>query len=139
MAAAAWSCVLKMLQLAQRTSAPKSARVSIRTAVWMVMCREPEIRAPAKGLVPEYSLRTAISPGISCSAREISLRPKPAKRMSATLYSFLTTAVPMSPDSLLSMSTALAGSRGVKVPKDGNTGSAPNTLRPRRGDPSKGC
>ena len=32
-AAAAWSCVEKMLQLAQRTSAPISVRVSMRTAV----------------------------------------------------------------------------------------------------------
>ena len=32
-AAAAWSCVEKMLQLAQRTVAPRSARVSISTAV----------------------------------------------------------------------------------------------------------
>jgi hypothetical protein len=33
MAAAAWSCVLKMLQLAHRTSAPRALRVSMRTAV----------------------------------------------------------------------------------------------------------
>jgi hypothetical protein len=33
MAAAAWSCVEKMLQLAQRTVAPKSTSVSISTAV----------------------------------------------------------------------------------------------------------
>ena len=32
-AAAAWSCVEKMLQLAQRTSAPKLTSVSIKTAV----------------------------------------------------------------------------------------------------------
>ena len=32
-AAAAWSCVEKMLQLAQRTSAPSATRVSMRTAV----------------------------------------------------------------------------------------------------------
>src|SRR5664280_1858594 len=37
-AAAAWSWVEKMLQLAQRTSAPRAVRVSISTAVWMVMC-----------------------------------------------------------------------------------------------------
>ncbi len=49
-AAAAWSWVEKMLQEAQRTSAPRSTRVSIRTAVWMVMCNEPAIRAPASGL-----------------------------------------------------------------------------------------
>ena len=49
MAAAAWSCVEKMLQLAQRTEAPRSTRVSIRTAVWMVMCSEPVTRTPASG------------------------------------------------------------------------------------------
>ena len=49
MAAAAWSWVEKMLQDAQRTSAPRAARVSIRTAVCTVMCREPVIRAPASG------------------------------------------------------------------------------------------
>merc|ERR550514_786232 len=36
-AAAAWSCVEKMLQLAQRTSAPRAWSVSISTPVWMVM------------------------------------------------------------------------------------------------------
>ncbi len=51
-AAAAWSCVLKMLQLAQRTSAPSSTSVSIRTAVCTVMWSEPEIRAPASGFLP---------------------------------------------------------------------------------------
>merc|ERR1719434_201889 len=37
MAAAAWSCVLKMLQEHQRTFAPSAARVSINTPVWIVM------------------------------------------------------------------------------------------------------
>ncbi len=36
-AAAAWSWVEKMLQLHQRTSAPRAVSVSISTAVWMVM------------------------------------------------------------------------------------------------------
>ena len=49
-AAAAWSWVEKMLQLAQRTSAPRAVSVSISTAVWIVMCREPAIRAPGKRL-----------------------------------------------------------------------------------------
>ncbi len=48
-AAAAWSWVEKMLQEAQRTSAPSATRVSIRTAVCTVMCSEPVIRAPASG------------------------------------------------------------------------------------------
>ena len=41
MAAAAWSWVEKMLQDAQRTSAPSAFSVSMSTAVWMVMCSEP--------------------------------------------------------------------------------------------------
>merc|ERR550514_999801 len=36
-AAAAWSCVEKMLQLAQRTVAPSDWSVSMSTAVWIVM------------------------------------------------------------------------------------------------------
>ena len=49
-AAAAWSWVEKMLQVAQRTSAPSATSVSMSTAVWMVMCSEPAMRAPASGL-----------------------------------------------------------------------------------------
>ena len=48
-AAAAWSCVEKMLQEAQRTSAPSDTSVSISTAVCTVMCSEPETRAPRSG------------------------------------------------------------------------------------------
>src|SRR5436305_45926 len=43
-AAAAWSCVEKMLQLAQRTSAPSATSVSISTAVCTVMCSDPVMR-----------------------------------------------------------------------------------------------
>src|SRR5487761_1819976 len=84
-AAAAWSWVEKMLQLAQRTCAPSAVSVSISTAVWIVMCSEPVILAPLRGCAVAYSARTAIRPGISCSASCISLRPKPASEMSATL------------------------------------------------------
>ena len=84
-AAAAWSWVEKMLQLTQRTSAPSSTRVSISTAVWIVMCSEPMIFAPRSGLDSAYSLRTAMRPGISCSASWISLRPNAASDRSATL------------------------------------------------------
>src|SRR5579863_657764 len=87
MAAAAWSCVEKILQLAQRTVAPRSTSVSISTAVWMVMCREPVTRTPSSGLSGAYFLRIAIRPGISYSATEISLRPQSARARSATLYS----------------------------------------------------
>ena len=50
-AAAAWSWVEKMLQEAQRTSAPSATSVSMSTAVWIVMCSDPAIRAPASGLL----------------------------------------------------------------------------------------
>jgi hypothetical protein len=53
-AAAAWSCVEKMLHEAQRTSAPSATSVSISTAVWIVMCSEPVMRAPLSGLAPEF-------------------------------------------------------------------------------------
>jgi hypothetical protein len=39
-----------MLQVAQRTSAPSATSVSISTAVWIVMCSEPVMRAPFRGL-----------------------------------------------------------------------------------------
>jgi hypothetical protein len=38
--------VEKMLQLTQRTSAPSATSVSMSTAVWIVMWREPMMRAP---------------------------------------------------------------------------------------------
>ena len=84
-AAAAWSCVEKMLQEHQRTSAPSAVSVSISTAVWMVMCSEPMMRAPASGWASANSARIDIRPGISCSASSISLRPYVARRRSATL------------------------------------------------------
>ena len=49
MAAAAWSCVEKMLQLVQVTSAPSAVSVSMSTAVWIVMWRQPAMRAPLSG------------------------------------------------------------------------------------------
>ena len=39
----------KILQLAQRTDAPRSTSVSISTAVSMVMCSEPVMRTPLSG------------------------------------------------------------------------------------------
>ena len=85
-AAAAWSWVEKMLQLAQRTCAPSAVSVSMSTAVCTVMCSDPVIRAPRSGWASANSARTAIRPGISCSARPISLRPNSARERSATLY-----------------------------------------------------
>ena len=85
MAAAAWSWVEKMLHDDQRTVAPSAVRVSMSTAVWIVICRQPTIRAPLSGWDWPYSSRTAIRPGISVSARLISLRPISAREISATL------------------------------------------------------
>ena len=84
-AAAAWSWVEKMLQLAHRTWAPRATSVSISTAVCTVMCSEPVMRAPRSGCAAAYSARMAIRPGISCSASLISLRPNSASERSATL------------------------------------------------------
>ena len=86
-AAAAWSCVEKMLHDTQRTSAPSDTSVSMRTAVWTVMCREPAMRAPCRGRASAYSRRSSIRPGISCSASRISLRPNSWRSMSATAKS----------------------------------------------------
>src|SRR5258705_499188 len=76
-----------MLQEAQRTSAPSAWSVSMRTAVWMVMCSEPVMRAPRRGWVAAYSSRMAMRPGISVSAICISLRPQSARVRSATTWS----------------------------------------------------
>merc|ERR1719198_1707609 len=65
MAAAAWSCVLKMLHDAQRTVAPSAWSVSISTPVWMVMWSEPQITRSLKGWAAPNSVRHAIRPGIS--------------------------------------------------------------------------
>src|SRR3954470_7554389 len=82
-----------MLQLAQRTSAPSEVSVSIRTAVWIVMWSEPVIRAPASGCSPAYFSRRDMSPGISCWASSISLRPYSARERSATLKSWVVAVV----------------------------------------------
>src|SRR2546423_5923486 len=76
-----------MLQLHQRTRAPRAVSVSIRTAVWTVMCSDPVMQAPRSGREGAYSRRIAIRPGISCSASVISLRPNSASERSATLKS----------------------------------------------------
>ena len=82
-----------MLQLTQRTSAPSAVSVSIRTAVCTVMCSEPATFLPFSGWDGPNSRRSAIRPGISCSASSISLRPKAARERSATLKSVTEPAV----------------------------------------------
>src|ERR1700733_10630456 len=76
-----------MLHDAQRTCAPSAFKVSISTAVWMVMCREPVMRAPRSGFCAANSCRMAIRPGISVSAILISLRPQAARPKSLTTKS----------------------------------------------------
>src|SRR6478609_399129 len=76
-----------MLQDAHRTVAPRATSVSMRTAVWIVMCSDPVMRAPRSGCASPNSRRVAIRPGISCSASWISLRPNAARDRSATLKS----------------------------------------------------
>ena len=66
---------------------PRLTSVSISTAVWIVMCRQPAIFAPASGFDAPCFARSDISPGISFSASAISLRPQSASPMSATLKS----------------------------------------------------
>jgi len=107
MAAAAWSWVEKMLHEAQRTSAPRAIRVSISTAVWIVMWSDPVIRAPLSGCLSANSRRMAMSPGISCSASRISLRPNSANPRSATLKSALAAVVLIFPPR-----SGSSGSRG---------------------------
>lgn len=65
------------------TSAPSSTRVSISTAVCTVMWRQPAIRAPLSIFDGPYFFLMAMSPGISFSAKVISLRPHSAKERSA--------------------------------------------------------
>lgn len=65
------------------TSAPRATRVSMRTAVSTVMCRQPAMRAPFSGLEAEYISRMRIRPGISFSAMSRALRPQEARLMSA--------------------------------------------------------
>ena len=74
-----------MLQELHVTSAPKACKVSIKTAVWMVMCKHPAIRAPFSGFEFPYSSRKLMSPGISASASSISFRPQAASDISLTL------------------------------------------------------
>jgi len=74
-AAAAASLVEKILQLLQRILAPRQVRVSIKTAVSTVMCKQPMMLAPLRGLEFPCSCLNDIKPGISFSARVICFLP----------------------------------------------------------------
>jgi hypothetical protein len=45
----------------------------------ILMCRQPAIRAPARGWSAPYLARMAMRPGISTSESSISRRPKAAR------------------------------------------------------------
>src|SRR5450432_3225971 len=85
-----------MLQLVQVTSAPSAVSVSMRTAVSIVMCRHPAMRAPLSGCAFPNSSRSDMSPGISCSAIPISLRPQLARSRFATLLRFVSISILLS-------------------------------------------
>ena len=74
--------VLRRIDIAGRpahVSAQMLPKSRIRTAVWIVICREPAMRAPFSGCAAPYSSRVAIKPGISVSAISISVRPHSAR------------------------------------------------------------
>lgn len=63
--------------------------VWIRMAIWMVMCRDPVMRAPERGWDGLNSKRQYTSPDISTSTSSISRQPKSVWDMFHTLYSWL--------------------------------------------------
>jgi hypothetical protein len=69
--------------LQEPSSAPRAIKVSIKTAVWIVMCKHPAIREPQ--VVVRLYERSAIKPGISASASSISFLPQAAREISFTL------------------------------------------------------
>src|SRR6266446_5915911 len=137
MAAAAWSWVEKMLQEAQRTSAPRACRVSISTAVWMVMWSDPAMRAPRSGCWLAYSSRMAMRPGISVSAMRISLRPQSDSLRSVTTWSWewldlvlaLISRPPLGAGSLRApLSLADRGGRPLRAWRERSRRNAPRSL-----------
>ena len=74
-----------MLHEAHLTSAPNSTKVSINTAVWIVICKLPAIFAPSNGFAEIYFCLNATRPGISVSAIFNSFLPNSANERSATI------------------------------------------------------
>ena len=82
--------VLRREDVARAPSAPRRrARRASRSAPrsGSSCAASPMMRAPLSGCAAAYSSRIDIRPGISCSARRISLRPNSASERSATLKS----------------------------------------------------
>lgn len=69
--------------IGEPTWAPTAVRVSIRTAVCVVTCKQPDMRAPFKGLLGPYFRLMSINPGISFSASAMCFLPNSAKVMLA--------------------------------------------------------
>lgn len=67
------------------TWAPRAVRVSMRTAVCVVMWRQPAILAPFRGLEAPCISLICIKPGISFSAISMHFRPQSARLISATI------------------------------------------------------
>ncbi len=84
MAAAAWSWVEKMLQLAQRTSAPRAVQGLDEHGRLDGHVQGAGDARALQGLAAANSLRMAMRAGISPSAIRSSLRPQSAREMSAT-------------------------------------------------------
>jgi len=84
-AAAAWSWVEKILHEHHLTLAPSADNVYISTAVWIVICNDPDILVPLSGCDGPNSFLIAINPGISTSANYIYFLPQPARLISLTL------------------------------------------------------
>ena len=76
---------------AQRTSAPSSTSVSMSTAVWIVMCSEPVMRAPVSGCLPvlgaqrheaghlvlgEFDLLAAVGDGLRGEVCDLVIKPR---------------------------------------------------------------
>ncbi len=94
-----------------RPSAPRrraSTRVSIRTAVWIVMCSEPAIFARRRAACSRSSARASPSGRASRARRGvISVRPKSASARSATLKSICS--VPPALRATLAAASCLSG------------------------------
>ena len=74
-----------MLHPDHLTSAPSAVKVSIKTAVCMVICIQPKILAPLRGCSFPYLSLNFIKAGISDWAITISFLPQSANSISATL------------------------------------------------------
>ena len=102
----------------------------MRTAVWMVMCSEPMMRAPASGFCLPYLARTAIRPGISCSAKRISARPRVASSRSRTLNGTRPAALVAAKGCVVSRVTVMNEFTPVKTGEGLYTGAPRAKVRP---------